>query len=448
MTQDISVIILAAGKGTRMKSTLPKTMHKVANREMLNMVIDTAKQSNPKNISVVISQRMEKFKDNIIAAHPGIEISFITQTERKGTSHAVQIGLQGLNEVASKVVILYGDTPLISANTVAKMVDKLEQKEICVLGFHCYQENGYGKLIVDNQGNLDKIVERKDATDEEKKITLCNSGVVGVRGQHIADLLNKVDNNNAAGEYYLTDIVGIANANNLKASFIETHEEEVLGVNSRFELANIEEIKQNQIRKKMMDLGVTLQDPKTTYFSYDTQIAADVIVQPHVYFDVGVQIESDVVIKAFSHINQATIAKNCDIGPYARIRPGTHLEEDVKVGNFVEIKKSKIKKGAKVNHLSYIGDSEVGQSANIGAGTITCNYDGYNKSKTIIGDEVFIGSNSALVAPVKIGQKSVIGAGSVITKDVESDQLAVSRAKQLNIVGGGKNYHQTKSNKE
>lgn len=448
MNQDISIIILAAGKGTRMKSDLPKTMHKVANREMLNMVIDTAKQSNPKNIAVVISNEMEQFKNDIIKAHVGLDISFIVQHERKGTAHAVQTGLQALSEVANKVVILYGDTPLISANTVAKMVDKLEKSEICVLGFHCYQENGYGKLVIDGHGNLNKIVERKDATDAEKKITLCNSGVVGVRGQHIADLLNKVDNKNAAGEYYLTDIVGIANANSLKASFIETDEEEVLGVNSRFELANIEEIKQNQIRKKMMDLGVTLQDPKTTYFSFDTNIAADVIVQPHVYFDVGVIIESGVTIKAFSHISQAHIGKNCDIGPYARIRPGTEIEEDVKIGNFVEIKKSKIKKGAKVNHLSYVGDSEVGQFANIGAGTITCNYDGYNKSKTIIGAGAFIGSNSSLVAPVKIGEKSVIGAGSVITKNVEADQLAVSRARQLNIVGGGKNYHQTKSNKE
>lgn len=447
MTQDLSIVILAAGKGTRMKSDLPKTMHKVASREMLNMVIDTAKKSNPKNIAIVISEEMEQFKEKIIQAHKEVEISFVIQKERKGTAHAVQTGLTGLKEIAKRVIILYGDTPLISSQIIDKMIEKTTDNAVCILGFHCLQENGYGRLVVTDSGSLERIVECKDASDEEKKITLCNSGVVAVQGSCIEELLSKVKNDNAPKEFYLTDIVKIAGEMNLKRAFLETTEDEVLGVNSRFELAKVESLKQNQIRKQMMADGVTLLDPSSTYFSYDTKIASDSIIHPHVFFGENVDIASKVEIKSFSHIEGAKIGDKSIIGPFARIRPGSELADDVKIGNFVEIKKSTIKKGSKVNHLSYIGDSEIDESSNIGAGTITCNYDGYNKFKTKIGKNVFIGSNSALVAPVEICDGSVIGAGSVITKNVAKDDLAVTRSKQTNIKNGGKSYHEKNSKK-
>lgn len=447
MTHNLSIIILAAGKGTRMKSDLPKVMHKVADREMLNMVIDAAKKSHPKNIAIVISEEMEQFKEKIIKTHLETKISFVVQKERKGTAHAVQTGISALDKIAQRVVILYGDTPLISSHIIEKMIEKVNNNSLCILGFHCFEENGYGRLVVDEDGHLEKIIECKDANLEEKKITLCNSGVVAVKGEHIEKLLQKVKNDNAAGEFYLTDIVGIAGDMGLKSSFIETKEEEVLGVNSRYELAKVETIKQNQIRKNMMESGVTLLDPTSVYFSFDTKIAAETIIHPHVFFGRGVEIASDVEIRSFCHIEGAKIGAKSVIGPFARIRPETEIAVEARIGNFVEIKKSKIRKGAKINHLSYIGDSDVGESANIGAGTITCNYDGYNKFKTKIGNNVFIGSNSALVAPVEIADGAVVGAGSVITKDVAKGELAVSRAKQTNIVDGGKTYHKNKSKK-
>ncbi len=300
-------------------------------------------------------------------------------------------------------------------------------------------------MVVDENGHLEKIVEFKDATAEEKKIALCNSGVMGVAGTQLKNLLAKVKNENAVQEFYLTDIVEIAGELGLKRTFLKTKLEEVLGVNSRFELAKIEEIKQQQLRRKMMDLGVTLLDPSSVYFSFDTKIAQDVVIHPQVFFGPKVAIEKNVEIKSFSHIEGAKILSGAVVGPFARIRPETEIGENVRVGNFVEIKKSQIKKGAKINHLSYIGDSEIGEESNIGAGTITCNYDGYNKSKTTVGRNVFIGSNSALVAPVEIADGAVVGAGSVITKNVAADDLAVSRSKQINLPEGGKKFHEAKS---
>ncbi len=458
MTNNLSILILAAGKGTRMKSDLPKVLHKVANREMLNLVIDEAKTLKPKNITIVVSEEMKNFKEKILSAHPEVKISFVLQKERKGTAHAVLTGLTSFekevskrsltDDLGQKLIILYGDTPLTNHVTIKKMADRLEDFSLCILGFDDEEENAYGRLVVDAKGHLERIVEFKDATDEERKIALCNSGVVAVDGKKIKSLLDQVKNNNASGEFYLTDIVAIAGEMGLKRTFIKTELEEVLGVNSRVELARIGEIKQNQIRKKMMDSGVTLLDPSSVYFSYDTKISYDVIIHPHVFFGPEVEIAKNVEIKSFSHIEGAEISSGVTVGPFARIRPGTKIAENVRIGNFVEIKKSYLKKGAKVNHLSYIGDSEIGVEANIGAGTITCNYDGYSKFKTKIGDRVFVGSNSALVAPVKIADGSVIAAGSVITKDVEKDALAVSRGKQTNIAQGGKRFHETKSRKD
>lgn len=444
-SHDLSIIILAAGKGTRMKSDLPKVMHKVAGREMLNMVIDEAKILNPINITIVVSEEMENLKDKIFKAHPELEINFVLQKERKGTAHAVQTATDNLKKIGDKTLILYGDTPLIQHSTLEKMVEKLDGFSLCVLGFDDEEENAYGRLVVDSQGHIEKIVEFKDANSEERKIALCNSGVMAVDGHKIKTLLSAVKNNNAAKEFYLTDIVGIAGEMGLKRTFIKTRMEEVLGVNSRFELAKIELIKQNQLRKKMMDGGATLLDPLSVYFSFDTKISHDVVVHPNVFFGPKVAIEKNVEIRSFCHIEGAEIASNVVVGPFARIRPETKIAENVRIGNFVEVKKSQIKKGAKINHLSYVGDCEVGEDSNIGAGVITCNYDGFNKSKTKIGDGVFVGSNSALIAPVEIADGALIAAGSVITKNVAKDDLAVARSKQIVIEQGGKKFRETKS---
>ncbi len=445
MFNNLSIIILAAGKGTRMKSDLPKVMHKVAGREMLNLVIDEAKSLNPQNITIVVSEEMKNFEEKILAAHPETKITFTLQKERKGTAHAVQSGIENIKNLGEKLLILYGDTPLTSRITLKKMAEKLENFSLCILGFEEESENAYGRLVVDSNGHLERIVEFKDANEEERKIALCNSGVVAVDGKQIKKLLDQVKNENAASEFYLTDIVGIAGEMGLKRTFIKTEISEVLGVNSRFELAKVEEIKQNQIRRKMLDLGVTMPDPSSVHFAFDTEIANDVVIHPNVVFGAKVKIAKDVEIKSFSHIEGAEISSGAVVGPFARIRPDTKIEENARIGNFVEIKKSQIKRGAKVNHLSYIGDSEIGEESNIGAGTITCNYDGYSKFKTKIGKKVFVGSNTALVAPVEIGDGAVIGAGSVITKSVEADDLAVARGKQVAISQGGKKFHQDKS---
>ena len=444
----LSIIILAAGKGTRMKSDLPKVMHRVANREMLNMVIDEAKKLEPLDITIVVSEEMENFQARILDEHKETKINFVLQKERKGTGHAVKVALDEMDKVGKKCLILYGDTPLVSFHTFKKMLEKLDEVSLCILGFEGGIQSAYGRLVVDVNGHLEKIVEYKDASKNEKEITLCNSGVMALDGEIIKKLIAKIKNDNAAGEFYLTDLVRLANDENLKCSFIHTNEEEVLGVNSKFELARVENIKQNQLRKKMMDLGVTLLDPATIYFSFDTKISHDVMIHQNVVFGKNVTIEKDVEIKSFCHIDGAKIASNVVIGPFARIRPQTEISSNVKIGNFVEIKKSKIKKGAKVNHLSYIGDAEIGLNSNIGAGTITCNYDGYNKFQTKIGDDVFIGSNCSLIAPVEIDNSSVVAAGSVITKNVAKDELAVARSKQIAILDGGKKFHLNKSNKK
>ncbi|MFM8185961.1 MAG: bifunctional UDP-N-acetylglucosamine diphosphorylase/glucosamine-1-phosphate N-acetyltransferase GlmU, partial [Alphaproteobacteria bacterium] len=346
-----------------------------------------------------------------------------------------------------KVLILYGDTPLISAETLKKMLEKLQNNSVCILGFDDDEPNNYGRLVINDEGNLDKIVEFKDANETERKIALCNSGVIGVDGEILPHLLSQINNDNVAGEYYLTDIVAIANSQGLRCTFIKTHKNEVLGVNSRVELANLETIKQKQIRQKMMENGVTLISPKTVHFNYDTIVANDFTIHPNVVFGAKVKIESGVEIKSFCHIEDAEIKSQSIIGPFARIRPGTTINKNVHIGNFVEIKKSQIGEGTKINHLSYIGDSIIGTNSNIGAGTITCNYDGFNKYQTIIGDNVFIGSNTALVAPIIIEANAIIGAGSVITKNVTENDLALTRSEQRNISNGAIKFRQQKKPK-
>ena len=449
--ENISIIILSAGKGTRMKSELPKVMHRVAGREMVNMVIDEAKKLNPKNITLVVSLEMEMFYDKIKNEHKNQQIDFVIQNERKGTGHAVSCTMSTFNDnkkLHKKVLILYGDTPLISHKTLEKMLQKIDDFSLCLLGFDDEKENAYGRLVINDSGHLEKIVEFKDADEIERKIALCNSGVIAVDGDALPHLLSQIKNNNSAQEFYLTDIVAIANNRGLKCTFIKTNITEVLGVNSRVELANIEKIKQKQIRQKMMENGVTLVSPKTVHFNFDTEISQDTIIHPNVVFGSAVKIASNVEIKSFCHIEGALIQKNAVIGPFARIRPQSEIHENVHIGNFVEIKKSQIAKNSKINHLSYIGDSEIGENTNIGAGTITCNYDGFNKFKTKIGDNVFIGSNSALVAPVEIKNGAIVGAGSVITKNVENDDLAVSRTSQTNISKGAVKFRKSKSSKK
>ncbi|MFZ9180604.1 MAG: bifunctional UDP-N-acetylglucosamine diphosphorylase/glucosamine-1-phosphate N-acetyltransferase GlmU [Rickettsiales bacterium] len=448
--KEISVIILSAGKGTRMQSNLPKVLHKIAGREMLNMVIDEAKKLHPANISVVISSEIEPFIHFIKNQHLDTTLDFILQTQRHGTGHAVKVALKNFNpnlKLHKKVLILYGDTPLISAETLNKMLEKLQNNSVCILGFDDEEPNNYGRLVISDEGNLDKIVEFKDANETERKIALCNSGVIGVDGEILPHLLSQITNDNVAGEYYLTDIVAIANMQGYKCTFIKTNKNEVLGVNSRVELANLEKIKQKQIRQKMMENGVTLISPKSVHFNYDTIIANDVTIHPNVVFGPKVKIESGVEIKSFCHIEDAKIKSQAVIGPFARIRPGTTINENVHIGNFVEIKKSEIGQGTKINHLSYVGDSIIGTNTNIGAGTITCNYDGFNKYQTIIGDNVFIGSNSALIAPIIIEANSIIAAGSVITKNVVEDDLAIARSLQRNIADGANKFRQQKKPK-
>lgn len=443
MTQ-ISVIILAAGNGTRMQSNLPKVLHKIAGRSMLENVIANANKLQPTEINIVISEEFDdKLQKNIQNKYQNI--IFTLQKERLGTGHAVKTAISNSKITSNIVLVLYGDTPFVATKTMEKIIANCQENTACVLGFEAKNPGSYGRLVTNNS-SLEKIVEFKDANEQEKEINLCNSGVMAILGNKINNLLAKIDNNNASNEFYLTDIIAIAKNQNLNCSFIKCEEDEVLGVNSKIELAKAEKIMQDQIREKMLANGVTMTDPNSVYFSYDTKISNDVIIHPNVVFGCHVEISSGVEIKSFSHIEGAKIAKNSIIGPFARLRPGANLHENVKIGNFVEIKKANIAKNSKINHLSYIGDAKIGENSNIGAGTITCNYDGYNKFITNIGSDVFIGSNSALIAPVNIADNSMIGAGSVISKDVAKGDLAISRSKQISIKDGSTKFRKNKNN--
>lgn len=425
-----AAIVLAAGKGTRMKSDLPKVLHPVAGVPMVRHVLAAAADAGLAPTTLVIAPGMHKvasvghaFDETILSA---------TQTEQLGTANAVLSAKDALKGFEGNLVVLYGDTPLITAATITRLTEALTSNARCavaVLGFTPASPGEYGRLVVEN-GELARIVEAKDASPAERAITLCNSGVMALRGGIAWELLEQVGNDNAKGEYYLTDVVALARAAGYSAVAIEGDEIEVLGVNSRVELATIDAAYQQGKRLAIMQSGVTLLDPASVYFSADTEIAPDVLIEPNVFFGPGVVVGTGVHIKGFSHIEGAVIGEGAVVGPFARLRPGTNLGEKVKVGNFVEIKKSEIEAGAKVNHLSYIGDAHVGESANIGAGTITCNYDGYHKYRTSIGRDVFVGSNSALVAPVSIGDGAMIAAGSVITEDIEADALALARPRQ------------------
>jgi bifunctional UDP-N-acetylglucosamine pyrophosphorylase/glucosamine-1-phosphate N-acetyltransferase len=419
-------VVLGAGQGVRMKSAIPKVLHPLAGLPLVGHVIGAAAAAGAVSCSVVVPPDTKGFEK----LPTPVETRFFEQRERLGTAHAVLQARPALAGVTSPVLVLYGDTPLVTPESIGKLAALIEDgAEMAVIGFHAKNPKGYGRLIASG-AELLAIREEKDATPEERSIALCNSGIMAFSGPLVLRLLDRIGNKNAAGEYYLPDAVEIARSLGHRIAFELIGEDEVRGVNTRAQLAEAEAIFQARARARAMEGGATLIAPDTVTFSHDTTVGQDVLIEPNVFFGPGVAIEDGVTIKGFCHIEGARIERGAVVGPFARIRPGTRVGAGGKVGNFVELKAADIEAGAKVNHLSYIGDAHVGANANIGAGTITCNYDGFKKHKTEIGAGAFIGSNSALVAPVKIGDGAYIGSGSVISRDVPADALALTRAPQ------------------
>ncbi|MES1158587.1 MAG: bifunctional UDP-N-acetylglucosamine diphosphorylase/glucosamine-1-phosphate N-acetyltransferase GlmU [Terricaulis silvestris] len=429
-----AAIILAAGLGTRMKSELPKVLHQVGGRAMLDWAIAAASGVGCARVIVVRSPSGEAVRKH--AANALGDGAVVVQDEPLGTAHAVRAAEPALKDFTGDVIVLYGDAPLVRAETLEAMFAKrAEMGGIAVLGFFAANPTGYGRLVLAQDGTVSRIVEEKDATDEERKITLCNSGVVCADAAVLQQLLSMVRNDNAKKEYYLTDIVGLGRSAGFPTHIVHGEESEVLGVNSRVELAAAEAAFQGRARRAAMDGGVTLIDPGSVFFAFDTEVANDVIVEPNVYFGPGVSIARGARIRANSHIEGAAIGEGAIVGPFARLRPGADIGRNAHIGNFVEVKNATIGEGAKANHLAYVGDADVGARANLGAGTITCNYDGFDKYRTTIGEDAFIGSDTALVAPVRVGARAFTGSGSVITKDVPDGALAIARGRQRDIEG-------------
>ena len=442
---EIAVVILAAGKGTRMKSARHKVLHAIGGKPMLHHLLDSVAALEPhKTILVVGADR-----DQVEAATPGCD--FVTQNEQLGTGHAVKMARPSLEGHNGDVLVLYGDVPFVPTSLMEQMIEARREAAntgLVVLGFRPQDPARYGRLVTAADGSLERIVEYKDASAAERAIPLCNSGMMLIDGSYLFGWLDALSNNNAAGEYYLTDLVAVARAAGKTVAVVEAHEQDVMGINSRADLAQAETVFQNRCRANAMAAGVTLTDPTSAYFSFDTVIGADVSVEPNVFFGPGVTIETGVTIKAYSHLEGVVVRAGASIGPFARLRPGADIGEGAKIGNFVEIKKAKLEAGVKVSHLSYIGDAFIGAHANIGAGTITCNYDGFLKFETHIGAGAFIGSNTALVAPVKVGDGAMVGAGSVITRDVPADALAVARGQQVDRAGFAASFRLTQAAKK
>ncbi len=431
MSKNIAAVVLAAGQGTRMKSDLPKVMHKVMGRPMIKHVIATLEDVGAEKIVAVIGEDMEIVKDTVAPYDTAI------QYEQLGTGHAVLSAKDKLKDCQGPVMVMYGDTPLVTADTINKMTDKVrEGNSVVVLGFRAEDPKKYGRLVVKNN-ELTKIVEFKDASEEEKAINLCNAGFMCFDGKHMFDIIDSLDNKNASGEYYLTDAVEIARSKGLKATAVEGDIKEVASADSREMLADLERFCQEKKRKEIMESGVTLVAPETVYFSHDTKIGKDTIIEPNVVFGEGVEIGSNTVINAFSHIVQGKIGDKCLVEPFCRVRKGTDIGERTKIGSFCEFKNAKVGVRNRFSHLSYIGDAEIGDYNIFGGGTITCNvsydYDGTNKRKTKIGNQVFLGSNSILLAPVEVGDNAITAANSAIYQNVEKDALGITRAKQRNI---------------
>jgi bifunctional UDP-N-acetylglucosamine pyrophosphorylase / glucosamine-1-phosphate N-acetyltransferase len=441
-----AVVILAAGQGTRMRSDTHKVLHPIASRALLLHLLDCVDALGTDRRIVVVG----KGRDQVEQALDGRDVAVVHQAKQLGTGHAVQQTAEALVGYEGPVLILYGDTPFVEAETLRRMLDRLDGDGgpgVVVLASCPADPLKYGRIILGEGDRIAKMVEFKDATEEERAVRLCNSGMMAIRARDLFRWLAEVGNDNAAGEYYLPDVVNIAAAEGREAVVIEGDPYETAGVNSRAELAHLELEWQRRRREQALDEGATLIDPESVWFAYDTKLGRDVTVEPHVVFGPGVEVADGATIHAFSHIEGAIIGAKARIGPFARIRPGTRLAERTKVGNFVELKKAEVGEGAKVNHLSYVGDASVGARANIGAGTITCNYDGYGKYRTEIGAGAFIGSNTALVAPVRVGDGAVVGAGSVITRDVEADSLAVERTEQKGIAGWAKRFRERMTRK-
>lgn len=429
--EKIAVVILAAGQGTRMKSARPKVMHPLAGRPMIRHLLEAVAALSPEKVAVVVGPGMDDVRD-AVAPYPAV-----VQQDRLGTGHAVRQAMPLIGAFEGTVLVLFGDTPLITPETLKAMVEhrvRAPESAVTVLGFEPRDGGEYGRLAMGPDG-LEAIVEHRDATDEQRRLRLCNSGAMAISGRHLPALLDTLDCDNAKGEYYLTGIVASARAMGLRCGVVEGWADELLGINSRAELAAAESVVQAGLRARALENGATLIDPGSVYFCWDTRLGRDVTVAPHVVFGPGAVIGDGVDIRSFCHIEGAVVAEGAVIGPFARLRPGADIGEDAHVGNFVEIKKATVEAGAKVNHLTYIGDARIGAKANIGAGTITCNYDGFRKSFTDIGAGAFIGSNSALVAPVTIGAGAIVGAGSVITANVEANALAVARSEQKQHAG-------------
>jgi bifunctional UDP-N-acetylglucosamine pyrophosphorylase / glucosamine-1-phosphate N-acetyltransferase len=436
-------IVLAAGEGTRMRSARPKVLHTIAGRSLLAHVLEAVRKAGSTMATVVVGPGAEAVAAEASQALPGAEI--VVQGERRGTAHAVLAARAAIARAPDDVLVIFGDTPLIRPQTLLHMRDALAGgAAVVVLGFRPKDPKGYGRLVRAG-GELVAIREELDASPAERAIDLCNGGLMAFAGPTALAILERIDSNNAKGEFYLTDAVAVARAMGRKAVVIETEEDDVRGINTRAQLADTEAALQQRLRKAALEAGVTLVAPETVFLSSDTTFGRDVVVEPFVVLGPGVTIEDNAVIRSFSHLDRAHVGKGALVGPYARLRPGARLQEDVHIGNFVEVKEAVIEAGAKANHLSYIGDATVGAGANVGAGTITCNYDGVAKHRTEIGKNAFIGSNSSLVAPVRIGEGAYVGSGSVITHDVPPEALALGRGRQTIKAGWAARIREAKA---
>ena len=440
---DLAIVILAAGMGTRMKSRVPKVLHAVAGRSMLGHVLALAQELGAARTVVVHGPGEEGAAVAAEARRWLPEVALAEQAERLGTGHAVMQAMPALEGFEGRVLVLYGDVPLLTRETLQGLLAQAAEAPLAVLGFEAADPTGYGRLIL-GEGGVEAIVEEKDADEEQRRITLCNSGVMAVEAGLLWALLPTLSNENAQGEYYLTDLVEKTRDRGGTVALSTCPEEETMGVNDRVQLATVERIMQRRLREAAMRAGVTFIDPDSVFLSFDTRLGRDVTVGPFVVFGPGCTVADDVTIHAHCHLEGAVVEEGAQIGPFARLRPGARVCKGAKVGNFVEIKNATVEAGAKVNHLSYIGDATVGEKANIGAGTITCNYDGFLKHRTEIGAGAFIGSNTALVAPVTIGDGALVAAGSTITKNVPADALAIERAEERIVEGWAARYRERK----
>jgi len=426
-------IVLAAGEGTRMRSARPKVLHEVAGRSLLAHVLAAVRAAGTEQAAVVVGPDSEAVAEEAKRALPKAQI--FEQPERRGTAHAVLCARKAIARGANDILVIFGDTPLISADTLKRLRGAIDHHaSVAVLGFRPARPTGYGRLIMNGHRLVD-IREEKEASEAERAIDFCNGGLMALRGDVALEILDRIDDANAKREFYLTDAVMIADKMALEAVALETTEDEVHGINTRAQLAQAEAVMQRRLRAAAMEAGVTMVAPDTVFLSADTKFGRDVMLEPNVVFGPGCVVEDNAVIHAFCHLEGAYVGKGASVGPFARLRPGAKLGAKSRVGNFVEVKAAELGEGAKANHLAYIGDGRVGEGANIGAGTIFCNYDGQNKHRTEIGKGAFIGSNSALVAPVKVGANAYVGSGSVITDDVPAGALALGRGRQVNKPG-------------